>query len=157
MANKSYNLSLVTKKTFGIVLTDFSISASWVLSILQKNIITFVFSQTKKMFSTISLKHRIAISKVNFYEYLTKNFQQKYNLSFVVSELKSFTWSQLSKITLSYVVHERLKALVTISNSRFILSFDPILAQLITLGTWDVETLGTLDVLTLSEMDYSSV
>lgn len=156
MANKIYNLYIKTGKALNIILTDFTTSASWIISLTNKITLSFVVQETKRMITSISQKSSLATTILKMIVYSTSSMSEK-NVANINMSMKIYATITKSAISFAnFILHERTTGSSSLSHKSTIV-FSPILALFYKLSTWDVETLSTLDTKTLEEMDYSVV
>lgn len=154
MPSISFNVNIVTKKAFDIIIRGFTPSDSWFVQIIQKFPIAFAMKVSKQFSITMSALINVAYN-IKFKEYLTfdLNGGRRVNtFSMKFKEYLSKTISQVSVLSLTW--KENSKVITTISNFNFSSAFTPILAVFYNLSDWDASTLGTLDVETLGDLDY---
>lgn len=154
MPSISFNVNIVTKKAFDLIIRGFTPSDSWFVQIIQKFPITFAMKVSKQFSITMSALINVAYN-IKFKEYLTfdLNGGRRVNtFSMKFKEYLSKTISQVSVLSLTW--RENSKVITTISNFNFSNAFTPILAVFYNLSDWDASTLGTLDVETLGDLDY---
>lgn len=156
MATKLYDLVIRARKSFSIILTDFTQSESWTILFRQKNVVSYIVRETKKMFATLTQRGtRLVISVVRFTEKPTLSTSNKVNLSFILKQTQKFIITKTSNSVLNFAM--KMNSYFTnilISNFNFSLSLSPLLAEFIPLGDWDGSALGSMDTLTLAETDY---
>lgn len=157
MPSISFDINIVTKKAYDIIIKGFTPSDSWFVQIIQKFPITFASKVNKKFNITMSALINVAYN-IKFNEYLTlpnlRGGRRVNTFSMKFKEYITKTISQISVFTL--VWKENSKVTTAITNFNFSASMSPILAVFFTLGDWDASTLGTLDTDTLLDLDYTA-
>lgn len=157
MPSISFDLNIVTKKIYDIVIKGFTPSDSWFVQVFQKFPIAFGMKVGKYFSITMTSKTNV-ISSIKLREMLTFNLlagRNSISFSMKFKEYISKTISQRSVLVGSW--KERSRLATAISNFNFSATFSPLLAVFYTLGDWDSSTLGTLDTETLVDLDYTTI
>ena len=152
---KSFDLIVRTKETFNLYLYNFRMAVTFFFRIRDKIRITFVSKLSTKMFSTINVKRikLIPIAKLKESLSLIIN-SKKISVAYLVKERLQAVTTIVSGVAINYTMRMRQKLVTTLSQGILTISTSPVLAKFYLLSDFDLDTLADVDVLTLGDMDY---
>ena len=152
---KSFDLIVRTKETFNLYLYNFQMAVTFFFRIRDKIRITFVSKLSTKMFSTINVKRikLIPIAKLKESLSLIIN-SKKISIAYLVKERLKAVTVIASGVAINYTMRMRQKLVTTLSQGILTISTSPVLAKFYLLSDFDLDTLADVDVLTLGNMDY---